>query len=247
MKDEIAKKILEQTKQNYNTIAVDFNKTRQYVWPGVKDFKKYVKAGDRILDLGCGNGKLRLLFKNVKVDYIGIDNSRQLLNLAETNFNFRIANQKFIFADITDLPFPDSYFDVIFGIATFHHLPSKELRFKALVEVKRVMKKGGVLIMTNWNLWDQKHLHYIIKYAALKIIGKSKLDFKDIYLPWMGGKVRRYYHAFTLEELKKIISRSGLKVEENFLSYLERKQKNSKQKKFHYLNAANIVTIAKKC
>ncbi|MFA5022039.1 MAG: class I SAM-dependent methyltransferase [Patescibacteria group bacterium] len=243
MKPQTVEKILAQTKNNYNEIASDFNRTRNYLWPNLPDLKKYVKSGDKVLDLGCGNGKLRLLFKDVKIDYIGVDNSDDQINFAQNRNDFKIESQQFLKAEVFNLPFADNSFEVVFFIAVLHHLPSKQLRLQALQEIKRVLKPGGVLVMANWNRYQKKFLPLIFHYTFLKIIGKSELDFKDIYLPWMKGKVYRYYHAFTLGELKKLVKQSGLKLDSNYLAYW----RGQKARRFRYLKAANLVTIAKKC
>ncbi len=245
MKQETAQKILNEVQGSYDDIASDFDQTRSYLWPGFKDFKKFVKPKAEILDLGCGNGKLRLLFEDAEISYTGVDSSAELLKIAENRQNFKLQNQKFFKAEVFNLPFKENSFDLIFFVAVFHHIPGKELRLKTLNEIKRVLKPGGIMIMTNWNRYQAKgpQLKYIIKYTLLKITGRSELDFKDIYLPWMKGKVYRYYHAFTLGELKKIIRQSGLKLEDNYLSEWQGK----KAKRFSYLKSANLVTIAKKC
>ncbi len=243
MKQEFVEKILNQTQKDYDTIAADFDKTRRYLWPGLQNFKEYIKPGNRILDLGCGNGKLRLLFKDIEVDYTGVDNSSKQLEFAKASSDFFLARQQFVLADVFKLPFADNSFDVVYCLATLHHVPSFPLRLKALQEIKRVLKPNGFVVMTNWNRWKKEYLSSIIKYTGLKIIGKNQLDFKDIYLPWMDGSVKRYYHAFTLGELKRLVLRSGLKLEENYLSYWGGKRGS----RFSYLAAANLVTVAKKC
>ncbi|MFA6410591.1 MAG: class I SAM-dependent methyltransferase [Candidatus Buchananbacteria bacterium] len=245
MKPETIEKILKQTQDSYDNIADDFDQTRSYLWPGLLDFKKFVKPGDKILDLGCGNGKLRLLFKDVKIDYSGLDKAQKLLDIAQNKSEFALASQQFFKGDAYNLPFADNTFDTVFFIAVLHHLPSKELRLKSLQEINRVLKPGGTLIMTNWNRYQAKglQLKYIIKYTWLKLIGQSELDFKDIYLPWMKGKDYRYYHAFTLGELKKLVNQSGLKLDQNYLAYW----RGQKAGFLNYLKASNLVTIAKKC
>ena len=74
------------------------------------------------------------------------------------------------------------------------------------------------------------------------MIGRSDLDFKDFFLPWMGGKAERYYHAFTLSEIKKLIKESGLELEQNYLAKFD----GARVSRASYLTAANLVTIAKK-
>ena len=66
--------------------------------------------------------------------------------------------------------------------------------------------------MTVWNLWQWRGLKQNLKYAALKILGLSKLDFKDVFVPW--GKTRqRYFHCFSQKELKGVFENVGFRVE----------------------------------
>ena len=242
MNQQTAQKILDDVKQTYNDIAPDFDKTRAYVWPGIKAFVKYVGPNDKVLDLGCGNGKLRLLFKDVKIDYTGADNSSALLKLAGDKADLALPGQKFAEAEVFNLPFVDNSFDAVFFLAVLHHIPGKDLRLKTLREINRVLKPGGVLVMTSWNRWQNEYNRHIFKYTLLKLFGKSELDFKDFYLPWMGGKAYRYYHAFTLGEVKRLVKKSGLKLEENYLAKFD----GAKVSSLAYLTAANLVAVARK-
>ncbi|MAF13599.1 MAG: hypothetical protein CMI53_01770 [Parcubacteria group bacterium] len=245
MRKEIAQKILDKNVSDYNQIAASFSQVRTQLWDEFKVIQDLIKTGDKVLDLGCGNGRLRLLSRdqNVKFDYVGVDSSQELIKIAESNNDFKMDSQQFLVASMLKLPFADNSFNVVASVAVFHHIPSKQMRLKALQEVKRVLKPGGTLIMFNWNRWQKDYLHYIIKYTRLKLIGKSDLDFKDILIPWMNGEVKRYFHVFTLGELKKLVKLSGLKLEENYLSDWKNGDKKSH---FDYLHSTNIVTIAKK-
>lgn len=62
MKTETAQKILEKTKRDYEQLAEEFSNTRANLWFELQELAKYVKGGDKILDLGCGNGRLYELF-----------------------------------------------------------------------------------------------------------------------------------------------------------------------------------------
>ncbi|MEK7627570.1 MAG: methyltransferase domain-containing protein [Patescibacteria group bacterium] len=208
-----AKKILEDTRRNYNLIADDFSRTRRNLWPELSFLKEYIKNGDKILDLGCGNGRLVELLKDRDIEYTGVDNSERLIELAR--YKYSADKIKFIVTDGFNLPFPDNYFDKIFSVAVLHHIPSRELRLKFLSEMRRVLKKDGIAVFMVWNLWQRKGIKFQIKYFLLKILGLSRLDFKDVLMPYKvkNARILRYYHAFTKKELSNLFLKAGFAVD----------------------------------
>ncbi len=209
MEPEIAKKILEKNKEDYEELAKEFSRTRAYPWPEIKPLIKYVKENNRILDLGCGNGRLFSLFKDKKVEYIGLDSCQELIEIARKKLQV-----KFIVGDALNLPFQNNEFDVVFGVALLHHIPSEQFRQKVLKECRRVLKPGGFLIVTCWNLWQPR---LMLKYRIWPMIfgwRSRNLDWKDIFIPWKlpNRSLLRYYHAFTLRELKRLVWRAGFEI-----------------------------------
>lgn len=231
MKPETAQKILAETRNNYNQIAEAWDQTRQYISPDSEEFLKYIKNGDKVLDAGCGNGRLVKLFNGVKVDYIGIDNSEKLLNLARSSF----PHFKFLAGDVLNLPFADNYFDIIFCWAVLHHLPGQNLRAQALQEMQRVLKAGGFIILLNWHYTSPKIINYLLKFTITKIFANSELDFGDIYLDFAKRGIKRYIHLFTKNEIKNLVEKVGFKVIRNYFSLPTKR------------GFRNLVTIAKKC
>ena len=229
MKKKYAEYLLEKTRRDYNLIADEFSKTRSFAWPEFLFFEKQAESGDMILDLGCGNGRLFEIFKNKEIDYIGADNSEELIKIAKNKY----PEAKFQVADAFQLPFPDGYFDKIFNVAVLHHIPSKELRLLLLREANRVLRPGGQLVLSVWHLWRGRGLKLIIKFFILKILGKSKLDFQDILVPWQ-KTVNRYVHCFTKRELKALLEGAGFEVIE---AGILRRQKSKNR---------NIYIIARK-
>jgi len=207
---EYAKFILEKTKENYNLIAKEFSATRKEIWEELEFLFKDLKEGEKILDLGCGNGRWYRVFKEKKVDYFGVDNSEKLIEIAKENF----PEAKFFVGDALNLPFPENFFDKVYSIALLHHIPSEEFRIKVLNEAKRVLKRGGILILTCWKIHRLREIFALLKYTFLKLIGRSKLDFKDIFLPW-GKKVLRYYHCFSKKELENLVKKAGFEILES--------------------------------
>ncbi|MFH1462709.1 MAG: methyltransferase domain-containing protein [bacterium] len=219
MDKNYAKYLLEKTRQNYNLIAKDFSRTRQTVWQELNFLSDYIKEGEKVLDLGCGNGRLAEMFHEKRIEYYGVDNSEELIKIANTKHKIPNTKYKFQAADALNLPFPDNFFDKVLSIAVLHHIPSEEFRLQFLRESQRVLKPEGELILTVWNLWQKKTTWKLfLKNALLKLIGKSKLDFKDIFYPWKkpDGRVfaQRYFHLFDKAELKKLTERTGFYVKE---------------------------------
>lgn len=223
MDKQTQEKLLEIVRRNYNEIAGEFSETRKELWPTMKELGNMVREGGSVLDAGCGNGRLLEAFKNKKIEYTGVDSSKNLIQLAEAKYQelnqkSKIKNPKFIVADILDLSQIKNKFDWVFSIAALHHFPGEDLQVKALSEMKNKIKENGKIVISVWKLWNQpKYLKLIAKFAALKIFGKNKMGFGDIIFDWGGEKGRkksqRYYHAFRKRELKKIIKKAGLKIE----------------------------------
>jgi len=225
---DYAKELIEKTKKDFNLIAEEFNVSRQKVWQEMAELKIFIEPNSKALDLGCGNGRLFDFLKDKNIEYFGIDFSEELIKMAKNKYgnNFQVA-------DILNLPFSDNYFDTIWSVAVFHHIPSRELRLLALKEMKRVLKDKGRVIMTCWNLYQKDYLNLLLKYFFCKIFNKSKLDFKDVFVPWENSNIKRYYHAFTKKELEELFKESGLGIIES--KFLRRNNKKT-----------NILIVAEK-
>lgn len=97
-----------------------------------------VKAGDKILDVGCGKGFLLYEFTQVVpgVEVSGIDISEYAIENAKEEVKpfLKVAHA-------SNLPFKDHTFDFVFSITTLHNLYNYEL-FDALKEMERVGRKN---------------------------------------------------------------------------------------------------------
>ena len=143
-------KILIKTYNDYNAIAEKFSRARKNIWPEFNFLFEGVKEKERVLDLGCGNGRFYEKLRNT--DYTGIDSSQKLIEIAKKNY----PNVDFKVASAFDIPFKNEEFDRIYCLAVLHHIPQK-YHSRFLEETKRVLKNGGFLILTVWNLSERKN------------------------------------------------------------------------------------------
>lgn len=108
-----------------------------------------------VVDVGCGTGVLLKRFadgyrsSNTQLPkLIGIEPSAAMAENAKAKFVHETKSvAEFKFAPAEDLPLQDQSVDVVCSTSAFHFFFNKE---KALGEMKRVLKKGGKLIITDW-------------------------------------------------------------------------------------------------
>jgi ubiquinone/menaquinone biosynthesis C-methylase UbiE len=215
------------TKHIYNRIAREFSSSRAFLWDDLKTLGTFVADGGRVLDVGCGNGRLLQLFQGRAISYTGLDQSAELIAIAREKY----PHHTYVIGDMRSLPFPDASFDAVYCIAAFHHLPEDVSRRTALEEMKRVLAPGGTMILINWNLrsaWAEK------KYGTG--------DGGDFHIPWKNTEGTpagdRYYHAFTPDELHRLAADAGLAVHDQW--YARRCVRSDET------NGENIITILKK-
>lgn len=199
---------------------------------------KGVKKGDKILDVGCGNALLYDILADKSIDYTGIDVSKRLLEIAKKrvgelkrNQKLNSLNFKFVKGNVIKLPFGDNKFDWVFALAILHHLPSREYREKAVREIYRVLKSGGRVTATVWNLYS----NYAKEKFKIKEQLKNKPDGwgpKDLIIPWKatpGKKIARYVYSFDEKEFIHLFKTVGFK--KIVVSYRDQQGRQLKDKK----------------
>ena len=111
-----------------------------------------LKAGDKILDIGCGKGFQLVEFLKAEpgLDVTGIDVS----DYAIANIHPDVKDKVQV-ANATDLPFEDNSFDFVYSITTMHNLHCYDLD-KALREMERVGKKNKYLCVESYRTEEEK-------------------------------------------------------------------------------------------
>lgn len=223
--------IIQKTRDDYNKIAKHFATTRYDTWPELEQFKSFLASGQCILDWGCGAGRLLLFLKDHAIKYFGVDQSNELLKIAKKKYAAEIkqGGARFFCTANKAKKFPEQYFDLVFMVASFLHLPDVKSRLNLLKKTYREMKSGGRLIMTVWNLGSDW-----AKTKKFKKIGEN-----DWLVPWKNAdgkvEVERYYHHFRKEELSDLLAKANFKIEK--MDYFDGTWTDSK-------GGRNLVVVA---
>ena len=229
------KKIVGSVKDSYSQFAGEFDQTRQRQWPEFDHFLAYTKKHAKVLDVGCGNGRLCQFLEPKQVSYLGIDHNSHLLDHAKKNN----PGAHFELADMLELDLEKEAFDNIFCIAAFHHVPTKWMRKKVLADFNQALRPDGILILTVWNLFQLRYLGALIKAIFLTILTLGfKGAWNDLFIKWGNHPIKRYYHAFLPGELRAFFSSQHWEIEEFYFT--------RKGNRVRWFSSFNLVLIARK-
>lgn len=174
-------------KDVYEQIADHFDKTRAYLWHGVKQFLLSIPANSLILDSGCGNGKNMKINNNSQV--IGFDFCEKSVNICKNK------KLEVLSANTRIIPFRSNIYDYVISVAVLHHI--SENRQEIVNELIRVLKPGGTLFIQVWNNNVKKNKKFI------------HIKDNDYFITWFVNKtikLKRYYHLFEKDEFRSLFS-----------------------------------------
>ena len=180
------KKEIKNLRKVYDIIADSWTNLRNKPEKEVVEFAKNKKG--LILDLGCGNCRQSIPFLENNCRCVGVDFSSSMIKQAKKFLEKKKFKMDFVLANVYELPFKKKSFDYSIYIRTFSNLPTKEMRLKSLKELKRICKKD--ILFSVW-----------------------KGDSEDKYVNWnyYGKKLKRFYHLYTMEELKSDLKSAKIK------------------------------------
>lgn len=169
----------------------------------VRYIEKYLKPGDKILDVGAGTGAYSIYFSRNGYEI-------SALELADANvaaFRKRIMPGgciDLVQGNALDLSrYPDKHFDIVLVLGPLYHLERKEDKQRCIEEAKRVCKDGGKIFFA-----------FISNDMVIltELMYNEKYFFGDTY-DHDSFKVYDFPFVFnTLDEMREILHRGGVKI-----------------------------------
>ena len=206
-----SQKIIEKIRDDYDLIATEWDLSRNRASKLKTNLISDIEAGEKVLDIGCGNSLMAPFILEKRAFYFGLDISKNLIKISKEKYTKEIKNKKakFVVGSATELPFKNKGFDFVISFAVLHHIPSKKLRKRFFEEIKRVSRPNAKIKIIVWNLYSEwaNDRFNIASQLAEKQSG-------DVVIPWKATKnkiIDRYVHQFSEEELLFLAKNAGFK------------------------------------
>jgi len=232
MDEETTERLLVLNREFYAAFARPFAASRPTSDPALISILPYIPQRARVLDVGCGNGRLATLLDRERPGtiYLGVDVVPELIELARARAgHLATITAKFRVADIARpgwggalLGAPPSTslricFDCAVALAVLHHVPGFDLRVGVLREIASLLKPGGCLIISTWQFLGSARMRRKIVDWAEAGIPEESLEPGDYLLDWKReGRGLRYCHLVDGAEVERLAAGSGFRVRQTF-------------------------------
>ena len=239
MKPELIERLYQINREFYSAFAVSFSETRSESGREVQVILPYIANGARVLDIGCGNGRVAVMLaehqRNVR--YVGIDSSPELIARSRTHAERAGRKSQVASFWVADIAKPDwtnsllpegeppdggrwpgmRGFDCILLLAVLHHIPGGEVRARIMRQVRGLLTPGGRALVSTWQFMDNERMRK--KIVPWSTVGIDELDLEpgDALLDWKrGGAGLRYCHWIGEDEMRALAAQAGMQVVETF-------------------------------
>ncbi|MCG8605296.1 class I SAM-dependent methyltransferase [bacterium] len=186
-----------------------------------------LKAGHRILDLGCGSGRHSAALAKRGYQVTCLDLSPVLLSLAKAKNTGEKCCTQFVRADMRAVPFSKAFDAVVSFFTTFGYFDTDTENLKTLRSIESALKSGGLFLLDYLN---KSHVIDNLIDSDVREKGevtvsqkrtydrtKERIEKKIILIE--GGETREYLESvrlYTLQEMRELLGQTRLKLEKTF-------------------------------
>ena len=195
--EEYYNKFNEDKRLNTRRGQVEFITNMKYI-------HKYLKKGDKVLDIGAGTGKYSLTLEKEGYDITALELVKRNIQI----INKKNPQLKTILGNALDLSMiKDNTYDVVLLFGPMYHLKNRADQIKALIEAKRVTKKEGI-ILVSYCMNDYAIIaHGFIENNIQQNIQNHQID-QEFHILENGNPL---YDYVRIEDMNEINKRAKLK------------------------------------
>jgi ubiquinone/menaquinone biosynthesis C-methylase UbiE len=168
--------------------------------PFIKEFGEFSKAaGKTVLEIGVGLGADHALWAQAGARLYGIDLTHRAIDHTKRRFKLLQLESNLQQSDAENLPFPDSFFDIVYSWGVLMCSPNPQ---KAYDEVYRVLKPGGVAKLMIYQKWSIIGYMLWMRYAL--VAGKPFTPLSKIFPRYLESPGTK---AYSRTELRAMLSK----------------------------------------
>lgn len=162
----------------------------------------FIGTSGRVLDLGCGNGRISKLIKKHGYQVYGIDINKDAILFAQGDPS--LSGAEFSVQDAKQTSFSDNFFDAVIEQATLGCMEPEERAF-VLQEIHRILKPDGVVSITEFGIRSDRTDEYRQDAVLTGEYGTHIVKRED-------GSEWFRVHNFEENELENLIEGSGFQI-----------------------------------
>ncbi|MEP7352220.1 MAG: class I SAM-dependent methyltransferase [Acidobacteriota bacterium] len=191
------------------------------LWPSELELvDRYFQPG-RVLDLGCGVGRVTIPLSTMGFEVIGVDISPAMIAAARELTATEDLSIQYEVGDALDLQFDGKTFDhVIFSNQGWMQIPGASDRLRVLREIRRVLVDGGLFLFSTHSrpcvltdtLWAKRWL----RWHGRPLLGLHRrgIDFGDLFYVRrdVGASLEQFLHIPKRDHIQKLLQAEGFQL-----------------------------------
>lgn len=172
-------------------------RTRYELEPYIFDLARFEEArGKRVLEIGVGLGADHQKFAEAGAELYGIDLTERAIDHTRRRLAAFGLSSRLAVGDAENLDFPQETFDLVYAWGVLHHSPDTP---RAISEVWRVLKPGGVAKIMIYHKWSMVGLMLWVRYALLRF--RPWIPLSTIYSRYLESPGTKAYSVGEAREL----------------------------------------------
>jgi SAM-dependent methyltransferase len=195
---------------------------RAGLWPCEEKMIRTYFQGGRVLDIGCGVGRVSLPLAEMGFEVVGVDISPAMISAARELAEGEGLPVRYEVGDALELPFGESSFEqVIFSNQGWMQIPGARDRRRVLREVRRVLADGGLFLFSTHTrplaLTDRLWAGRWLRWYGGKLVGMERrgIDFGDLFYTRkldVEHPLEQYLHIPRLQSIQSLLKAEGFQL-----------------------------------
>lgn len=194
---------------------VEHARRRYELEPIIEEFAQFESAtGKKVLEIGVGLGADHQRFAQAGARLTGIDLTARAVEHTRRRLALFGLDSALSTGDAENLVFPSDEFDRVYSWGVLHHSPNTP---KAISEVHRVLRPGGVANVMIYHKWSLVGYMLWIRYGLLRL--RPWMTLTEVYARYLESpgtkaysteEAKRMFEAFSTAQIRTVLTHGDL-------------------------------------